>query len=431
MSLFGRRERTPKALEWGSSFAEAEVGTKSRRSLKQQRAAYDGARMANHRDQRPIGSRVQQFDGYGSIPDDERPPRRRGFLRRVLGFLLFVAALALVGGLVVLVLTSTGMVGGSSVKDGTKVQVVIPKNADANDIAGILADKGVIGNETVFRARLKLNGDGANFRSGTYSMKAGSSYDTIVRDLEKAPVAAPTFTMTIIEGQRLEQVADSIDQIRQKSIADGGSPQPVFTGKEYLAAANAAVVPAKYGAPKGTKKPEGFLFPSTYDLRLNETAAQFVARQQAAFDAAFAQVDLTRAKAGNLTPYEVVTIASLIEREAQVAKERPLVSAVIYNRLKAKMTLGIDASNQYQVWKTGSKEFWSTGLTQSQLDTESPYNLRLTQGLPPTPIAAPGLSSLQAAAAPAKVDYLYYVTKSGGNGTHVFTDNYDEFLAAQ
>jgi UPF0755 protein len=121
-----------------------------------------------------------------------------------------------------------------------------------------------------------------------------------------------------------------------------------------------------------------------------------------------------------------------VEREARLDKERPLVAAVIWNRLKVGEPLGIDAANQYSVYKPGTKAFWETELKQSQLELDSPYNLRKVAGLPPTPIAAPSLASLEAAANPAKVDYRYYVVDTDKNdGSHFFTDDYNEFLAHQ
>ena len=122
--------------------------------------------------------------------------------------------------------------------------------------------------------------------------------------------------------------------------------------------------------------------------------------------------------------YDVVTIASMIEREVLVPKERPLVAAVIYNRLSQGMPLGIDATLRYDL------DNFDQPLTESELQSDSPYNTRLVTGLPPTPIANPGLDSLQAAADPAKVDYTYYVVKPDTCGEHFFTNDYDEFLAA-
>jgi uncharacterized YceG family protein len=164
------------------------------------------------------------------------------------------------------------------------------------------------------------------------------------------------------------------------------------------------------------------MFPATYDITRGEKAKTLVGQQLAAFQNAFAEVDMSYASSKNLTNYDVLTIGSMIEREAKVERERPLVAAVIYNRLHLKMNLGIDATLLYQY---GS---WTHELTVSELAANTPYNTRVRPGLPPTPICNPGLASLQAAARPAHVDYLYYVAK-GDSGTHYFTDNYDDFKA--
>ncbi len=431
MKLFGRGDDRPAAMDWGSSFAEAEVAAKRRRRGRTARDAYDAWSMTSdhgHED-RPIGSRRADTalpHGFGSAPE---PKRRRGIGRRLVSALLLLAVVLLVGGLAWLALSYTGVVGGDPVEAGTKVAVKIPQGATSEQIASILGDAGVVRNATVFRARLKLNGDGSQFHAGTYTFKAGSSYDTIVRVLEKGPAAAPTFDLTIPEGQRLEETAAYIDSMRTKAMQAGDKVLPAFTGAEYLKAVRALRPDASLKAPKGTTSMEGLLFPATYELKHAATAEEFVAKQQDAFAQNLAQVDMTRAKQANLTPYDVVTIASLIEREAKLDKERPLVAAVIWNRLKAGEPLGIDASNQYAAYKPGAKEFWVAELLQSQLDEEGPYNLRKVAGLPPTPIAAPGLKSLEAAANPAKVDYRYYVAKTDGSGAHYFTADYDDFLA--
>jgi UPF0755 protein len=286
---------------------------------------------------------------------------------------------------------------------------------------------------TVFRARLKLRGDGADFRAGTYTMKTGSSYDSIVRTLNKGPAAAPTFNFTIPEGQRLEETAAYIDDQRSAAQKDGERVLPAFTGSEYLKAVRASPIPASLKAPKGTTSREGLVFPATYELKYGATAAEFVAKQREAFDQNLDALNMARAAKANLTPYEIVTIASLIEREARLPQERPRVSAVIWNRLKAGEPLGIDASNQYAAFKPGAKEFWVTELLQSQLDEDGPFNLRKVGGLPPTPIASPSKASLEAAAAPSQkdidADTRYYVANPDGSGEHFFTSSYDEFLS--
>jgi len=166
---------------------------------------------------------------------------------------------------------------------------------------------------------------------------------------------------------------------------------------------------------------EGFLFPATYDFTEDTTTNELVGDQLEAFDRNWAQIDLKYADSKNLTPYDVLIIASMIEKEVQVPKERPLVAAVIYNRLHVNMPLGIDATIRY-----GLNVPPTQAILQSQLDTPSPYNTRCCPGLPPTPIANPGLASMQAAAHPAKVDYLFFVRKADCK-SHFFTASQQEF----
>jgi len=147
-----------------------------------------------------------------------------------------------------------------------------------------------------------------------------------------------------------------------------------------------------------------------------------VDRQLKTFGENMDKVDLSFAKEKNLTRYDVLIIASMVEREAQLDRERPLVSAVIYNRLKDGMTLGIDATIRYY------ENNWSRPLRVSELERDSPYNTRLNRGLPPTPIGNPGLASIKAAANPARgKDYLFYVRKPGDSGEHAFSSTDAQF----
>ena len=172
---------------------------------------------------------------------------------------------------------------------------------------------------------------------------------------------------------------------------------------------------------------EGFLFPATYDFTARTTSAQLVAAQLKAFRAKWAKLNLAYARSKNLTPYDVLTIASMVEEETPAPEERQLVAAVIYNRLHRRMALGIDAALRYGLHIPGTES-----IHESQLLNPTPYNLRLHAGLPPTPIGNPGLASLQAAAHPAKVNYLYFVAKPDKKH-HFFTasaDAFDRYKAA-
>ena len=169
---------------------------------------------------------------------------------------------------------------------------------------------------------------------------------------------------------------------------------------------------------------EGFLFPATYDFLRGTTSAQLVQKQLAAFADNWSHVDLKYARSKNLTPYDVLIIASLVEKEALVPDERPKIARVIYNRLHAKMNLGIDATTRYGLHVPGTKS-----LTQSELNSTNPYNTRNPNviGLPPTPIANPGLAAMQAAAHPAPGGWLYFVRKPD-HQHHYFTSSYNDFI---
>jgi uncharacterized YceG family protein len=172
---------------------------------------------------------------------------------------------------------------------------------------------------------------------------------------------------------------------------------------------------------KASRGHEGFLFPDTFELEKGAPASDLVQLQLEDFKRRVAGVDMGYARSKNLTTHDVVTIASMIEREAGLESQRKLVAAVIYNRLHEGMPLGIDATVRFA---TGN---YDRPLTESELAVDSPYNTRLNAGLPPGPIDSPGLASIEAAAHPARVGYLYYVTEPGACGKLAFADTEAEF----
>jgi UPF0755 protein len=196
---------------------------------------------------------------------------------------------------------------------------------------------------------------------------------------------------------------------------------------DYLAATRRSPLldPKRYGAPASTPNLEGFLYPATYELRPHATVDKLVGDQLKTFKRVFGSVPLRSARRKNLTPYDVLVIASMVEREALVPADRPLIAAVIYNRLHKHIPLGIDATIRYAL------NNWTRPLRVSELHVDSPYNTRTRLGLPPTPVGNPGLESIRAAARPARVPYLYYVVKPCGDGTHNFSATYDKFLRDQ
>ncbi|HEY4450335.1 MAG TPA: endolytic transglycosylase MltG [Solirubrobacteraceae bacterium] len=179
--------------------------------------------------------------------------------------------------------------------------------------------------------------------------------------------------------------------------------------------------PVHYGAPSHTPDLEGFLFPATYYINPGQPASRLVQEQLIAFRENFGSSEINGARALHVTPYQLLTVASMIEREAQVPGDRAKIAAVIYNRLNQGMPLGIDAAIYYAVEQRKGIATYTKELTEADLHINSPYNTRTHTGLPPTPISNPGLASIEAAAHPAHVSYLYYVAAADGCGEQVFS----------
>jgi uncharacterized YceG family protein len=291
-----------------------------------------------------------------------------------------------------------------------QVDVVIPQGAGTSAIGTLLAKDHVISSAFFFKLRAELSGKRGKLESGRYVLRLGMSYGAALSALtgtEAQP--AVTVKVTIPEGFSRVQIA---------AVAKKAG----VVGNYVAASAHSHVLkPTSYGAPASVDSLEGFLFPDTYDMLPGDPVSKLINEQLVAFKQNLAKVDLTAAKRVNLTAYDVVTIASMVEREAEIPRERPLIAAVIYNRLKANMPLGIDATLRYAL------NDYDMPLTDSQLALNSPYNTRLHRGLPPTPIGNPGLASLEAAAHPAKVSYLYYVVKPGTCGEDAFSTTFAEF----
>jgi UPF0755 protein len=235
--------------------------------------------------------------------------------------------------------------------------------------------------------------------------------------------AAEPVTLRIVfpEGFSVRQMTDRVAEVRRIAIRKRGVT-PRLTGSAYAAAARHALPPPAFRRYLKRRSVEGFLFPSLYEFERTTPASRLVANQLAAFEARWKTVRLG-ARAQTRTPYDVVSIASMIERETVVPAERKLVAAVIYNRLDKGMPLAIDATLRYGLGIPGTRP-----LTQAHLRSNSPYNTRRFRGLPPTPIGNPGVPSLRAAANPASVDYLYYLRRPN-SVRHFFTADEAEFCA--
>ena len=236
-------------------------------------------------------------------------------------------------------------------------------------------------------------------------------------------VVPPPKPLKIIfpEGFTIEQMAERIAAVN-KLAKERRNVTPKLKAGEYTRLTRRSKLPGEFAGDGKSRSLEGFLFPATYEFLPKTTTRQLVNKQIVAFHKAWDQLDLSYAESKNLSPYDVLIIASMVEKETLAPDERSKVAAVIYNRLKAGMTLGIDATLRY-----GLDIPPTESIRQSQLDSDNPYNTRKLPGLTPTPIANPGLASMQAAAHPADVDYLFFVRRPD-KVHHFFTASEAEFL---
>jgi UPF0755 protein len=294
-----------------------------------------------------------------------------------------------------------------------EVEVTVESGLTGAQIAEKLEGAGVISNQYTFRIYLALTQTESGLQPGDYKFRTDFTYSEIVKELTK-PKKKLYVQVAIPEGFTAKQIAQRLsDKI----------DRPVIDFNEYIRgqgvdAVRPQVLPPEVGLL------EGYLFPKTYSFEPKEHPREVIRKMVDQFERETRDIDWSFAQEKNLTIHEIITVASLIETEAQVAEERPLVSAVIYNRLNIGMPLQIDATVQYALPER--KE----ALTYEDLKIASPYNTYQRTGLPPGPIASPGIDSIRAALAPAPVDYLYYVLTSP-DGAHTFTNNYEDFLRAK
>ncbi|HEX5929544.1 MAG TPA: endolytic transglycosylase MltG [Solirubrobacterales bacterium] len=294
--------------------------------------------------------------------------------------------------------------------DGSgEVAVAIPKGASVSEVGDLLGEKGVIDSSTLFQVRVTLAGKRSELYPGRYTLAEGMSYGAAIDALSQPPVKR-TITVTVPEGLSRAQAAQLVEEI---GLAGDYTKETVRS--PYLN-------PARYGAEDAANL-EGFLFPDTFEMKPNAPAADLVQLQLEDFKRRIEGVDMSYARSKNLTTYDVLIIASLIEDEAGVAGQRKEVAAVVYNRLREGIPLGIDATIRFA---TGN---YTQPLTESELAVDSPYNTRLNQGLPPGPINSPGLDAIEAAAHPARSDFLYYVNEPGTCGKLAFSKTHAEFEA--
>ena len=327
-------------------------------------------------------------------------PRRHSTVRRVLSLL----ALVLVGAF--LWFTNALFQPFHGAGHG-RVDVRIPPHSSVSQVGDLLARDGIVSSGFFFKLRAEL--DSSNLRAGTFHMQLGMSYGAALKVLTTLPPPVKTSELTIAEGETRQHVARLL------------SAQHIAGSYLRETIRSPLLNPRSYGAPAGLPSLEGFLFPSTYQLRDPIRTSDLVADQLRAFKQNFATVNLGYARSKHLTAFDVLTIASIVQGEAQTLHDMPLVASVIYNRLHDHMMLAMDSTTRYAV------NNYTSPLTVSQLASPSPYNTRNHFGLPLGPIDNPGMAAIQAAAHPASTNYLFFVAKPCGNGASLFTASQTQF----
>jgi len=287
----------------------------------------------------------------------------------------------------------TGLVFLDRSLPSTSVQVIIPRGATLSDIATLLESHGVIRNALSFRILARVRHADEEVRAGAYAFAPHESASEILEQLRSGGAQVATW-VTIPEGFTAAQIAQ---RLQVEGVGRATAFERAFRGHE------------------------GYLFPSTYLVPLAATPAQVTSMLTDQFAKELPPDAAARARALHVSVAQAVTVASLVEREAQIEPDRPLIAGVIYNRLRLGMPLQIDATVEYALPNHKSE------LSLHDLQVNSPYNTYQHTGLPPTPIANPGLPSLLAALHPAKTDALYYVYC--GNGHHVFAKTLAEHQA--
>ena len=306
------------------------------------------------------------------------------------------------------------LLGDAPTEPGAPVTVTVPPGATATDIANLLEDAAVVASASAFAGQVDADGLAQSFLPGTYVFRTDEEYRLIVNQLVAGPADAPQEQKLVVpEGYAIWNIEEQVGTVG-------------IGAKEYADALESFAPPEGFLASgEEAASLEGFLFPATYDVGAPADPNSLIQEQLGAFQANFDSIDLSYAKRRGLTAYDVLKIASLIEREVVAPEERRIVSGIIYNRLAEGMPVGMESGIQY------AQGSWDV-LTAEDLEIESPYNLWNRPGLPPTPICNPGLASIRAAANPARTNYLYmYAIKDDPQKRHYFTDDYEDFLRYQ
>ena len=308
--------------------------------------------------------------------------------------------------------------GSSSMASEEPLLVQIEAGENAESIGRKLEAAGVIRSAQLFRMLVNLQGYEDRLQAGEYEFDRNMATSQVIARLVQGRTAFRV--VTIPEGRRVEEVAEILEAAR------------VVTAEEFLAALDPSLYdfPFLSGIPDGLEL-EGYLFPATYQFSRRATATEVVRTMLANMERQLTPEIIQKAEAQGLTVHQLLTLASIVEREAVEPEERPIIASVFLNRLRIGMRVEADPTVQYAIAddpvSVAAYGYWKRELTQQDLEDPSPYNTYVNEGLPPGPIANPGLASIEAVANPAETNYLYFVA-TGEGGHHAFAETWEEHL---
>lgn len=307
---------------------------------------------------------------------------------------------------------------GTESTSGQDVTVEIPEGSSVKKIAAILHEQGLIEYERAFVNRVKESEYRGKLRYGTYTLNTGMNTMEMIEILGKVETVSQT--LTIPEGYSIEQIAARAEE------------QGICSAEEFLNAVTAAQGSYDFlsSIPQGaevTYRLQGFLFPATYSIYEDTTAESLVDSMLSKFAEVYTPLSAQAAESG-YSDYQIITMASIVEREAKLEEERPTIAGVIFNRLKQDMPLQMCPTVLYPLT---SGRYDVSEVTYADLEIVSPYNTYQNKGLPVGPICNPGESSIRAVLSPETHNYLYYHTDSSGDGSHIFSETYDEHMETQ
>lgn len=304
-----------------------------------------------------------------------------------------------------------------------QVDIVIPSGASTSQIAKILEENGLVSNADLFTIKVKFSEYDGTFKKGSYSLDTSMTDEEIMEILKKGTLAQNDITFTIPEGYTILKIADKLEK------------EGIVTAQEFIDAANNGDYDYDFikDLPGRASRLEGYLFPDTYYFRTGVTAEEIVSKLLARFDEIYTDTYASAANSKNYTMDQVMTMASIVEKEAKLQKEQAIIAGVINNRLEIGMALQMDSTVNYAF---ELRDGVNSGRDEQQvlltdLEIESDYNTYANAGLPIGPICNPGKNAIEAVLFPEHHKYIYFVLKDAATGEHEFSETYEQHLAAK